>query len=838
MKTPAARAYWVSAVCLVGVAMGGSAGLGACGDNGTATGGSFPTSSSAGASANGGGGNTTFASGATGGGGGETVKCKTPCNAKTEVCSHGVCVPLTMCTSNDDCENDTYCAKDGTCQPWDSKNPPDDPSCINAISPGIFTPKVKCEFSTPPAGDAFPNHVDVQSTPVVVNFHKPASDGPPSILANFTATVSQSYTEGLGVIRILNGKDCTLEQNLGGGSVVPDYMVSSSTLAVGDLDGDGIADIVAYTADGGTIAFTKKSGSWAKLWKAPLPSPAPWSACNAGGSRCPQGWAGPSIHDLDNDGIPEVIREGVVFDGRTGALKSGAPAGYATLGNGNFSVLANLDQDAAIELTNGAFIWKWMGGAWVKDDKFTGPGVGFVAIADFGAYGTGIPTKNPEIVVVRNNSVAVYAVDGSVVMPPTPIPAPGGGGPPTIADFDGDGLPEIAVAGNNYYTIYDIDCGPNPRPGGTCAKGNCDYLSGPCPDNGYIAWSRTTQDHSSDTTGSSVFDFEADGTSEVIYADECFVRVYNGKTGEVEFSQYHSSCTWYENPVVADTDGNFRADLVTPSNKACSPAGGGDSIACTQLDANGVDSLFAGLHCKKNGDCLSGTCDSGLCRCTAGAQCCDQNDDAKCLEEGFKCVPPPAGTAGMGNTCRAAHPHGLSGIRVYSDANDKWVRSRTIWNQHAYSVTNVNEDGTIPKTSAWKNNWDDPTLNNFRENVPGDANGKATGDATAGASGDFGCNSGTADLQAPVCNRGADPIAAGLSVGFFVDGTSVCETATKMTIQPGQCETVTCAWANPPHSAGGAVDVTVTPNDKHQYAECNKDNNDGVVQQVFCKPIT
>ena len=144
-------------------------------------------------------------------------------------------------------------------------------------------------------------------------------------------------------------------------------------------------------------------------------------------------------------------------------------------------------------------------------------------------------------------------------------------------------------------------------------------------------------------------------------------------------------------------------------------------------------------------------------------------DDAKCLEQGYACVPPPAGTPGTGNTCRAAHPHGLSGIRVYEDANDKWVRSRTIWNQHAYSVTNVNEDGTIPKTSSWKNNWDDPTLNNFRQNVPGDANGKATGDATAGASDTFGCGGGEV-RSAARRSATAAPIRspAGLSVGFYV----------------------------------------------------------------------
>jgi hypothetical protein len=781
-------------------------------------------------------------------GGGSTVQCTVPCDAQ-QVCSHDVCVPLVQCTTDDDCENDTYCAADGTCQPWSGHAPPDDPSCVNLITPGVFAPKVKCEFSTAPAGDSFPTYVDVQSTPVVANFN-PGGTGVPSIAASFSATVPGGYDEGLGVIRVLRGDDCTLEANLAGvdldGDGVIDYTVSSSTLAVGDLDGDGLPDIVSYGADGSMLAFTNKNNAWSLLWKAPLPAGAPWGPCVLSGAqtRCPLGWAGPAIHDLDDDGVPEVIREGVVFDGKTGALKAMQPvnpAAYTSYSQGNFSVLANLDGGPDVELTNGQYIWKFTGGAWAQDPTYASPSApGFVAVADFGAYGTGIPPTDPEIVVVTASTVAVYARDGSVVMPPVAVPGTGGGGPPTIADFDGDGLPEIGVAGADFYTVYDPDCGPNARPGGACSQGPCDFnaVDGTCPPQGYLAWSSQSQDHSSNVTGSSVFDFEADGSSEVVYADECFVRVYNGSTGEVLFSQYHSSCTWYENPIVADTDGNFRADLVTPSNKACAPAGQ-DAIACGELDANGVDAKFAGLHCKKNSDCFSNVCDTGLCRCTAGAECCDANDDAACLEQGFACVPPPVGTpGGGGNTCRAAHPHGVSGIRVYSDAHDKWVRSRAIWNQHAYAVTNVNDDGTIPKTSQWLANWTQPGLNNFRQNVPGTQNGNATGDLTAGATDSVTCDAlGGATLSAPVCNRGADPVAQGLSVGFFVNGASVCEGHTTSTLQPGMCEDVTCTWAAPPTTQAGAVDVTVTPNDQMQYAECKKGNNDGVIQGVFCMPV-
>ncbi|HRI70652.1 MAG TPA: VCBS repeat-containing protein [Polyangium sp.] len=807
------------------------AGIGSNGGNGT------------GGNANGGqggdGGSVIF----TGSGGGFTGTCAPACDPATQVCSHGVCVPVVMCTKDADCQNDTFC--DPTtrqCVPWESKMPGNDPNCINVIAAGIFSPRVKCEFAKAPDGDPFPNHVDVQGTPIVVNFHKPAASGPPSIAASFTATEVNNYTEELGVIRVLRGNDCTLEANLGGtdldGDGAVDWTVSSSTLATGDLDGDGVAEIVAYGADGSTLAFTKKNGAWSLLWKSAYQAGIVGGPCDTASHRCPVGWAGPAIYDLEDDGKPEIVREGAVIRA-DGTVAAGSPPDYLSYGSGLFSVVANLDQDANIELTNGQYIWEWVGGAWVKEPNFPGASVsapGHVAIANFGAYGNGLPESNPEIAVVQNSLVTVYAIDGSIAQPAVAVPGAGGGGPPTISDFDGDGLPEVAVAGQAFYTIYDIDCGASPRPGGKCNPGQCDFTGTTCAPGSYILWSKSTQDLSSNVTGSSVFDFEADGSSEVVYGDECFVRVYDGDTGDVLFSQYRSSCTWYENPLIADTDGNFRADLVTPSNKACSPDGTG--IVCKTLDANGVDPQFPGVRCTTNNECLSGVCDSGLCRCTETKQCCAANDDAACIEEGYLCAPAPAGTAGAGNTCRAGHPHGVSGIRVYSDTNDKWVRSRTIWNQHPYAVTHVNEDGTIPKTSAWKNNWDEPTLNNFRQNVPGNANGAATGDPTAGASSFFACSGMGVEMTLPICNRGTDPIGTGLSVGFYVGAQKICSTTTMEIIQAGECRNVNCVWGTPPQLENQKVDVTVIPNDDGAYAECKPGNNLGTIYGVFCKPPT
>ncbi|HMY21914.1 MAG TPA: hypothetical protein PKA58_36570, partial [Polyangium sp.] len=43
------------------------------------------------------------------GSGGFTGTCMPVCDNATQVCSHGVCVPLGGCTSDAQCKNDTYC---------------------------------------------------------------------------------------------------------------------------------------------------------------------------------------------------------------------------------------------------------------------------------------------------------------------------------------------------------------------------------------------------------------------------------------------------------------------------------------------------------------------------------------------------------------------------------------------------------------------------------------------------------------------------------------------------------------------------------------------------------
>ncbi len=79
-----------------------------------------------------------------------------------------------------------------------------------------------------------------------------------------------------------------------------------------------------------------------------------------------------------------------------------------------------------------------------------------------------------------------------------------GGGPLVVADFNGDKKPDIGLATGWSYSVFN----------GT---------------NRVVLWADyNTQDYSSKATGSSLFDFEGDGISEVLYADEIKLHVYKG----------------------------------------------------------------------------------------------------------------------------------------------------------------------------------------------------------------------------------------------------------------------------------------------------------------------
>jgi hypothetical protein len=754
-----------------------------------------------------------------GGGTGDAATCATMCTTG-DVCRFGVCVPTpASCNANSDCLGDTYCdVADHECLPWGiGPGGQSDPMCTRTTTPGVFFPGVQCEWLGPPAGDPYPDHKNVLSTPMVVDFGGAAD---PELSRPSIVFVSYNFTDGgaqscegtdpsyFGVIRVIDGRTC--EQQA---SIAMPTIIASSSVALGDLTGDGRPEIVAARTGGGLAAWTADGmGGYQLLWQ---------TTSNFAAGACD--WSGPQIHDLDDDGIPEVVFYGAVYDAMGNTLDE--HLGLLPYNNGIIPIVADVDRDGIPELVTGDQLYSWDAATKQWAPKRAIGARGQIAVADLGTYPMD-PTMDDrthtdgyaEIVSISAGTAYVYNLYGRLLFSSI-LPGGGTGGPPTIADFDGDGRAEFASAGGSDYTVFDLDCLGTAGTPATCASGRTDG----------ILWSDPSQDLSSNVTGSSVFDFEGDGAAEAVYGDECFTRVYNGTTGEVKYSRYRTSCTWYENPIVADVDADYNAELVVTSNTNC-------AVSCPA-----VDPIFDGVKCFDQADCPSSTtCGReapgdalGRCRCTM---------DSDCGGDGFVCLDPIAGPSAAGKVCRASNPGPATafGVRVLADTLDRWVNTRRVWNQHAYSVTNVDEGGNIPKTSNWARNWDVPGLNNFRQNAPGDGVGAALSPDLTVKDATVMCTaSGMATVMIDVCNRGTEPVGDGVNVAVYAGkpptAPVACVATTTMHLLPGNCQQVSCTWNGVP---GSAVDSSVVADDdgtgKGANTECREDNNSFVVRGVSC----
>ncbi|MBZ0237435.1 MAG: VCBS repeat-containing protein [Deltaproteobacteria bacterium] len=440
---------------------------------------------------------------------------------------------------------------------------------------GEFNPEVECRWDRPAAGDPHPTYDDVTMTPMVMNLTDDDQDGQVT-LADIPDIVFVSYDDQIdrlgvgGVLRVVSGAcgaDGVLPQHfvVGPARIEADTGVAgvrfdpSGGVALGDVDADGSADIVASLQGGGTIAL-RRDGS--VLW---MNRAAPDGADTF---PAPQ----PALADLDGDGKPEVIQGRVILNGEDGTV---AGTGTADLGVNGFlgpvAATGDLDLDGRPEVLAGGTAYdaaaatRW---AFTYPVPATTtmcqqlPCDGFTATGNFDADDQG------EVVSVRGGTIYILNHDGTELQlggAPVRIAIPrdncgkNEGGPPTVADFDGDGRAEIGVAAADFYVVADLDCLATPLPA-------------ECSDPG-IRWKVANFDCSSRVTGSSVFDFDSDGKAEVVYADEQTFRILDGSTGAVRLMQANRSRTRLEMPIVVDVDNDGNAEVVFVENTTATSGG-------------------------------------------------------------------------------------------------------------------------------------------------------------------------------------------------------------------------------------------------------------------------
>ncbi len=510
-----------------------------------------------------------------------------------------------------------------------------------------------------------------------------------------------------------------------------------------------------------------------------------WSLRNAQAGS--MGFSGLSvaIGDLDHDGFMEIAAvtgEGyIVLIDRTGhtiAVSNQAIPSWDSAsadGWGGGLTIADMDHDGFPEIAYGGavfttagggihFLWQG-GGDWGRGEN--------QAISVFVNLDA---DANLELLAGRT----AYKADGSVLWDRSDLP----NGFSAVGDFNGDGKPDVALVASGRIYLLAGDTGMDEvtslaAPGSSAGSGGpptvADFDGDGKPEigvafaNHYVVakpdftagaltqlWASPNHDFSSSVTGSTVFDFEGDGKAEVIYNDECFLWVFDGATGAVRFAAPTTSFTATEASLVADVDGDGHADIVKIAN-------GADPSTSSGWGCNGT---YQGVNWN---------------------------------------VPAPAGAADYGRPAwvgsdGAAAPY--RGITVYRDAANSWVGTRTLWNEHAYSVSNICGDrgdpcmppgsyGDIPQNQV--DNWSVPFLNNFRQNVQGEGIFDAP-DATVSL--EVQCTAPLM-LQASVRNLGAAILPAGVTVGFYTvpgDGGAEVELGTGMTttpLFPGQVGLVT-----------------------------------------------
>jgi uncharacterized repeat protein (TIGR01451 family) len=432
---------------------------------------------------------------------------------------------------------------------WDELNNVGDSSRgCEATPSGLFAPVVERRWPLAGGPSAYTRAIDSLSTPLVVQLTDDNGDGlwnaddVPDLV--FVSTDLVYTLEPMVALRAVRGD--TLEPIFDVNGIFPQPILpvslSFSGLAAADIDHDGKPEIVSTTFVGANrlVAFEHTG---AIKWQSAGYRTHPIAGRSSRSDN-------PTIADLDGDGEAEIVVGANVFD-RFGRLLWRGTGGQAFQSasnqddhrSGAISAVADVDLDGHLEVVTGNTLYRHDGSiVWQLDLPD-----GFPAVGNFDA------DPEAEIVVVSRGTVRLHDTDGILLWGPLTLPGsnPEAGGAPTVGDFDGDGLPEIGVAGSDVYVVYETD--------------------------GTIRWQATTQDYTSNFTGSTLFDFDGDGAMEVVYRDERDLWIFRGADGAVLFRLPVSSDTWTEMPVVADVDGDGAAEIVVSSDRALSvsiPSGG------------------------------------------------------------------------------------------------------------------------------------------------------------------------------------------------------------------------------------------------------------------------
>ncbi len=403
------------------------------------------------------------------------------------------------------------------------------------------------------------------SQPIVADLDQ---DGMPEVVFNLLP----NFFNPPGHLTVLDGATGALEWQR-----TDAQMAFGSPPAVGDIDGDGAAEIVTVREIVSGLFFG--DGEYAvQAWDAA--GTLLWQSESF--TKLDFNWAtAPNIRDMDADGFAEVIAGRVILNGTDGTTRGVGAYGsgsYGVSGVGGLVVVeasvpavVDLDLDGVDEVVVGNAMYDPDGNAlWID----TSANDAMISVANLDDDPEG------EFVAISFNTVRAVDTDGSLLWGPIEITGANILSTAGIADLDQDGSPEIVTAGGNVLTVFHAD--------------------------GSVFWTAPVTDESG-ATGASFFDFEGDGRLDVVYIDELQMSVFDGDTGALKFYDTgHGSNTMMDYPTIADVDADDQAEII-------------------------------------------------VCHNSFGAA-----------------------------------------ISSFGDLTESWRPARKLWNQHAYDISNINDDLTVP----------------------------------------------------------------------------------------------------------------------------------------------
>ena len=237
--------------------------------------------------------------------------------------------------------------------------------------------------------------------------------------------------------------------------------------------------------------------------------------------------------DFNGDGVPDLVAEDLVVDGDTGETLSFGFSPSRTDMIWRTTAVYDLDFDGDPEVFSGDQLFSSSGDLLWTGESLTTASKGHWSLA---AEVDGDPES--ELIAIHNGLWDMYDADGSLLARRT-IDT-NGAAPPCVADFDGDGVLEVANNIGRGLDLRELD--------------------------GERQWRIEINDRSG-FASCSAFDFDADGAAEVVFADQHTFYIVDGRTGTIRYQdEGHNSGTAYEHPTIGDIDGDGSVDIVVSAD--------------------------------------------------------------------------------------------------------------------------------------------------------------------------------------------------------------------------------------------------------------------------------